>query len=163
MSHSYQDAYQMFETFMGFAPRNEFAIPMWWPDSLSILGRAMDISYRSDKAEGGGDGTEADYIHLHDTPCFLLCEHDPGLMPFGRWLRPPPGDQFAVLGYCLELNFFNPELGGDKKIDFLDLGVLPILAGDPSKGMLVICFESGGDPLIVWGPKLRVEDRGIVG
>lgn len=162
MSHSYPDAATLYEEFQGFPPQKEIRVPLTWPDRWGLLGRALDISYRSNKAEGGGDGTEADYIHLHPTPCFLLVAWAPGLPPF-RYLAPPPGGEFATLGYCLDLSFDSPLVGGERTLDFLSFPVLPLLGADPTKGALCVSMPWGGDPLLVWGPLLRVERKGIVG
>lgn len=162
MTHKYQDAKELYEEFMGFEPTEEIKIPLYWPDRFSVIGRALNTLYLSDKEEGGGDGTWIDFTHDHPTPCFLLCNHDRSLPPFGRWLAPPPGGEFATLGYCLEVSFFNPELG-EKTLDFRVIPAYPYLGADPSKGLLCIAFPWGGDPLVIWGPSLRVEQKGIVG
>jgi hypothetical protein len=162
LTHYYPNAAELYETFQGFAPQEEIKIPLTWPDKFGVIGRALDISYRSDKKEGGGDGTPADYIHLHPTPCVLLCAWAPGLLPF-RYLSPPPGGEFATLGQCLDVSFASPMFGGERTLDFLSGPVLPMLGADPTKGALCIAFPWGGDPLIVWGPMLSVERRGIVG
>jgi hypothetical protein len=163
MAHNYQSAEELFETFHGYAPRYQEDIPIYWPARFSVIGRALDISYHSNKRRGGGDGTPADYIHLHNTPCLLLCNYDPALPPFGRWLAPPAAGEMAILGPCLDLSVDSPLFDEEKTLDFLQCPTMPYLGSAPDKGLLCVVFPWGGDPLFVWGPQLRVEERGIVG
>jgi hypothetical protein len=163
MSHHYPDAATLAQIFNGYFDGTERRAEMVWPETFSLLGRALDVSYLSDKEEGGGIGEEQEYIHFHPTPVALLMPYAPDRPTFGRWLAPPNKGEFAFCGYCIEASYTDSVTGDDLTLHFADLGSLPYLGADPHKGMLCILPQWGGDPLILWGPQLRVEARGIVG
>jgi len=56
-------ANRAYEAFHGKSPRQVRAGSFHVPTHLILLGDAVEIVYRSDKWNGGGDGTKAEYIH----------------------------------------------------------------------------------------------------
>lgn len=56
-------ASRAYETFHGKRPRKIVPGNFHVPSHLILLGDAVEIVYRCDKLNGGGDGTKAEYIH----------------------------------------------------------------------------------------------------
>jgi hypothetical protein len=163
LSHYYPDAATLAAAFNGGLTGQNYRARITWPASFGLVGRALDLSYRSNKAAGGGEGYEQDYIHFHDTPVALLAPGGPGLDRWGKYLNPPARGEFAFLGWGLETSYANPQTGEELTLDFSALPQYPYLGADPHKGMIAIVPSWGGDPLVLWGPGLKVEERGIVG
>ena len=75
----------------------------------------------------------------------------------------PPPKSVAILGFALEEEY----TGGPswpKKPDYLDWKnekYPPFLCGDPSRNLLIIQPQTGGYPLLVWSPIMRITRHGI--
>lgn len=65
---------QTYEAFHGHGVRKRTSIKI--PDlrQLVCLGDAVEIVYRSDKSNGGGDGKRAEYMHKFKAGAKLYCD-----------------------------------------------------------------------------------------
>lgn len=60
---SHDKGIKAYETFHGKRAKRITPSSFHVPKYLILLGDAVEIVYRCDKKNGGGDGTKADYIH----------------------------------------------------------------------------------------------------
>lgn len=56
-------AYRKYQEFHGKHPKAQGAVDFPEPEELVCLGDAVEIVYRTDKRNGGGDGKPCDYVH----------------------------------------------------------------------------------------------------
>lgn len=63
-----------YKSFHGREPGRFLYSQFYIPRSLIYLGRAVSITYESDKKHGGGDGYPCNYIHKFTTPVDLYMD-----------------------------------------------------------------------------------------
>lgn len=69
-----------YEKFHGKSPKSVRQGEFYVPKQLILLGDAVDITYRCDKWNGGGDGTKAEYIHKFKKGVKLYMDERTGKM-----------------------------------------------------------------------------------
>jgi len=155
--HKGRKLYQDFHEFP--PPRMQpFHPSLRLPQEIPLGGIATSVSYRSDKWH---KGKHENYIHEHDgnVKCYVVDGDGPvRAVPQRVYLQ----KSLVCLGDCLEFTFAR---GGDEySADFEgEGGTLPELFCTPDGRCLAIIDERRWLLALVWGGKLGVEDRGIVG
>lgn len=154
------DPGDLFADFNARPSSEAFSLDLEIPDDGADVGRALEISYRSDK---WGEGV-IDYFHPFDSDVRVVAGR--GDRRF-RGVGPPravrvPGE-VARLGTALELKVLS---GGATRI--LDLEEGPGLEDGPdllafSRGARAVLVIATSPAIILEGGRLRVEDRGITG
>jgi hypothetical protein len=158
---------KMYETFHAREPRRVGAFPRSFelPDQVLVVGKAIHVAYRSDKRDpetGVIPPRPIDYIHEHEAGVVVgLCEDEgyPGTV------RALPGkirdvDALVFLGQCLEFKW----KGRDEEVLAEGRRPMPLLFSTPSgKALVVVTHDKRRPMAVIWGGKLRIEWRGIVG
>jgi hypothetical protein len=155
----------LYEDFHRYPPRKvgEFGAGFKIPDRVHRQGKSINVLYRSGKVDPETlkkPRKPVDYIHEHDSKgvtTYLTKGDGPGAST-PDWLR--DADALVLLGSCLGFAFEGPR---GKLVTAEGRAPLPELyATTNGKALLVI---QGKRDLIalVWGGKLNVEPRGIVG
>ena len=157
-------AADLYEAFHRFEPRRvgSFAAGFKIPSSMHAQGRAVHVMYRSDKVDPATlrrPKRPVDYIH----------EHKPGVRTYlargaGERVEVPSflrdADQLTLLGQCLGFAF---EGSDGKEIEAVGKGRLPELYATPNGRALIVIQDKRQVLAAMWGGKLNVEPRGIVG
>lgn len=73
MSRFSRKAIKKYTDFHGHGPKGESQVRFPHPGTLICLGDAIEIVYRSDKKNGGGDGKSAEYVHKFAPGAKLMC------------------------------------------------------------------------------------------
>ena len=159
-----EDAIAIYEGFHRFAPRKigEFHPSFKLPSRCNKQGRAVDVLYRSDKVDPETlkkpRGTH-DYIHEHDSRgVYTYLPRGPGPV-----VDVPPlirdAGALCLLGPCLGFKFRR----GGKVVEAVGKKPFPELYWAPSGRALIVVQDKRDVLALVWGGKLDVEPRGIVG
>lgn len=133
-----------------------------FPKSWKLAGRCKTTYYSSDKWQDDRSFFERYYHDHHKRTNIWVPARDGGdwakdTKPSESWVSKRPRAA-AVLGYALGFDVVSPD-GESFKLA-------------PSSGSLLLCspdrkrlyvLEDGRISGLIWGPKLVVEDRGIVG
>jgi hypothetical protein len=136
------------------------------PDTITCVGVAKNVLYRSDKLnpETSEDEGWIDYIHKHDRGvyCYLT---ERGLEAEGGRLARVPAwvhgvSELVWLGQCLGFEFAPLEGGGPIKV--FGKAPLPELYCSPSGKALYVIQSKRRLLAMMWGGRLGVEPRGIV-
>jgi hypothetical protein len=163
-----QRGIKMYETFHARPPRKVGAFPASFelPDDVLVVGKAVHVAYRSDKRDpetGVIPAKPIEYIHEHEAGVVVgLCQDDGQ----GGSVRRVPSsilnvDSLVLLGQCLEFKWRTP---GGEDVTAEGRRPMPLLYATPSGKALVVANHDKRRPLaIIWGGKLRIEWRGIVG
>lgn len=131
------------------------------PKEIVFVGKAISVAYRSDKLNpltGADEGT-IDYIHKHDAGVKMYrsdLRKTPRKVPKriceAKWL--------VLIGDCLEFTY-EGEDGSEVKAKTYK--PYPELYTIPSGKALLIVERKRRVAALIWGGKLNVERRGIVG
>ena len=164
MDREVEKAVAIYEGFHRFAPRKigEFHPSLVIPSRVNLQGVALNVLYRSDKIDPETlkkPRKPLDYIHEHDSKGVnLYLPRGPGeLVEVPAWIR--DAKALSKLGTCLGFKFKRD----GKDIEAEGRAPMPELY-TTSNGKALLVIQSKRDVLaIVWGGKLRVEPRGIVG
>lgn len=161
---SEKKASNLYEAFHRYPPRKvgEFDPSFKIPEYVFKQGRSIDILYRSNKVDPETlkkPRKPVDYIH----------EHDAGVATYlptgtGERIRTPDwicnADALVLLGKCLGFKFEGPD---GKLVEAEGASPLPELYTTVDGKALVIVDDKCSLIAIMWGGKLGVEPRGIVG
>lgn len=158
------EAIAIYEGFHRFSPRREgeFHPSFKMPSRVNKQGRAIDVLYRSDKTDPETlrkPRRAQDYIHEHDSRgVHTYLTRGPGeTVETPTWIRDVQA--LCLLGLCLGFKF---ERDG-KSVEAKGKKPLPELYCTPNGKCLVIVQDKRDVLALVWGGKLDVEPRGIVG
>ncbi|MCJ7752707.1 MAG: hypothetical protein MUQ65_16740 [Armatimonadetes bacterium] len=153
-------AIEVFEGFHDYDARKleTFSAALVIPRLVYVVGRAVSISYRSDKWQKG----TFDYIHkIVSFPkvVFAITSAEDGSRPRQLPAKARDGDQVLVrLGKCLDAVYQDDS--GEMKTTFparTDWFFSP-----PARALYAITAKKKLQ-CVIWGGNLNVEDRGIVG
>ena len=133
------------------------------PQSARIAGDAVNVLYSSDKLnpETGKDEGWIDYIHDHKegVAVYRTDAHFSGrTRKVPKWIWGV--DELTWLGHCLGFAY-NDESG--KEVQAQADAPLPELFTIPSGRALIVVQSKSHVLAMIWGGKLGVERRGIVG
>jgi hypothetical protein len=64
----------LYNDFHGHSPREHRTMDFPEPENLIFLGEAVEIVYRSDKRNGGGDGRGNEFVHKFARGAKLFCD-----------------------------------------------------------------------------------------
>jgi hypothetical protein len=167
MDREVKKAIAIYEGFHRFAPKKigEFHASFKMPSKVNVQGKAVDILYRSDKIDPETlkkpktrNGMQ-DYIHDHDSKGVkLYLPRGPGeTIETPDWIR--DAGALSMLGFCLGFKFDRD----GKVIEAKGTKPLPELYTTANGKCLVIVQDKRDVLALVWGGKLDVEPRGIVG
>jgi hypothetical protein len=168
MSSISQEVEEAKQAWKGFHKRNDVDwvkkvhLKEPFPKSWGFVGRCVTTYYASDKWQEDRDFFERYY---HDS------DKDTGLwvpvsneftwlgdrQPPSRWVKPPKS--LAVLGFALGFDTIRHDNKNEGQWKPKKGSLL--LTGPKERRLYVL--EDGRITALVWGPKLRVEPRGIVG
>lgn len=165
MDREVKNAIAVYEGFHRFAPKKigEFHPSFKLPSKVNVQGKAVDVLYRSDKTDPETlkkpRGGTQDYIHEHDSKGVMLyLPRGPGkTIDTPDWIR--DAKALTKLGLCLGFKF---ERDG-KVVEAKGKRPLPELYTTANGKCLVIVQDKRDVLALVWGGKLDVEPRGIVG
>jgi hypothetical protein len=157
-------AIAIYEGFHRFAPRKvgEFHPRFKLPSRVNKQGPSVDVLYRSDKTDPETfkkPRKPQDYIHEHDSKgVYTYLPRGPGeLIETPDWIR--DAKALSCLGKCLGFKFKRD----GKVVEAVGKDPLPELY-TTANGKALIIIQGKRDVLaLVWGGKLDVEPRGIVG
>ena len=71
-----EKARKLYETFHGKSPRGEKSIKFPKVETLVCLGDAIEIVYKCDKLNGGGDGRQSEYVDKFKKGAKLFTDQD---------------------------------------------------------------------------------------
>jgi hypothetical protein len=157
-------AASMYKAFHRFEPRKvgEFERSFAIPSHAKKQGRSINVMYRSDKTDPETlkrPRKPVDYIHDHDPGvCTYLLEGAGARTEVPAWIREI--DALVLLGGCLGFTFENPD---GETIEGTGTGKLPELYTTTNGKTLLVIENKRTLVALMWGGKLRVEPRGIVG
>lgn len=164
---SFKRGLQMYETFHAREPRKVGRFPSSFeiPDEICVVGRAIHVAYRSDKRDpetGIIPSKPVDYIHDHEKGVVVALTSDDRA---GEWRRTPASiadvDTLVYLGKCLEFKY---RLRGGDEVLAEGRRPMPLLYATPAgKALFVVEHDKRKLLAVIWGGKLRIEWRGIVG
>lgn len=167
-----ENASDLYEGFHRYPPKKigEFNAKFRIPRVVYKQGKAINILYQSDKVDPETlkkPKKPVDYIHDHDSKgvtTYLIDDHGEAV-DVPDWIA--NAQALTFLGKCLGFAFEDPS---GKKIEAEGVDPLPELYaiqvrdGIFKKKAALLVIQDKRDVLaIVWGGKLRVEPRGIVG
>lgn len=168
MAVSHKTANDLYEGFHRFPPRKvgEFSREFMIPERVYKRGRSVDVMYRSDKVDPETlrkPRKPIDYIHEHDSRgvCTYMPRAEdasgPGATP-PDWLL--EADALVLLGQCLGFTF---ETTTGKIVKAEGRSPLPELYATTNGKALVVVQGKRDVIALIWGGKLGVQPRGIVG
>lgn len=164
MDRDVKKAVAIYEGFHRFEPRKvgEFHPSFKLPSRVNKQGESIDVLYRSDKVDPETlkkPRRALDYIHEHDSKgVFTYLPRGPGeLVEVPDWIRDTKA--LAKLGDCLGFKFKRD----GKTVTAKGKKPLPELYCTPNGRALIIVQDKRDVLALVWGGKLDVEPRGIVG
>lgn len=151
-------------TFNEFTPKEVGEMTIDVPVDVLRVGEASWVSYRSDKWSDGWHN----YIHDHDPGVHCTLHGDRAFQRSGysgKWRTPPAfvrnADTLTLLGGCIGHGWVTSNGVEDEKTyrrkDNAELYCTP-----NGKALLVIVNKRRLDA-VIWGGKLDVQNRGIVG
>jgi hypothetical protein len=170
MSSGVDDASDLYEGFHRYEPIKigEFASSFQIPSRVHKQGKAVDVLYRSTKVDPETlkkPRKPVDYIHDHDSRGVMtyLIDGDGELEETPEWIR--NAQALTFLGQCLGFSFTDP---AGKKVKAEGTAPLPELYAIQVgwlklKAALLVVQSKQEIIAMVWGGRLRVEPRGIVG
>jgi hypothetical protein len=129
------------------------------PSQVACLGIADFVLYRSDKvdpATGTAPNKPVDYIHHHKKGVKVYEPGEGRRVP--KWLR--ESKTLVLLGDCLGFGLETPE--GDA-LEARVTRPYPELYTVPNGRALLVVSQKRRVEALIWGGKLGVEARGIVG
>lgn len=154
----------IYEGFHRFAPRKvgEFHPSFKLPSKANKQGPAVDVLYRSNKVDPETltkPRRSIDYIHEHDSRgVHTYLPRGPGdVVEVPTWIR--NANSLAKLGDCLGFKFKR----AGQVVEAVGKTPLPELYCTSNGKCLVIVQDKRDVLALVWGGKLDVEPRGIVG
>ena len=159
-----KSASNLYESFHRYAPKKigEFNPSFAIPSHVHKQGKSINVLYRSTKVDPETlkkPRKPVDYIHDHEPGVHTYLTKGAGeRVAVPAWIRELAA--ITLLGQCLGFEFENPD---GKVVNAEGRAPLPELYATPNgKALLVI---DGKRTLIalMWGGKLDVEPRGIVG
>ena len=157
-------AADLYEAFHRFEPRRigTFASGFKIPSSMHAQGRSINVLYRSDKVDPSTlrrPRRPVDYIHEHKPGVRTYLARGAGeLVQVPAYLR--DADQLTLLGECLGFSF---EGRDGAEVEAVGKGKLPELYATPNGRALLVVQDKRQVLAAMWGGKLNVEPRGIVG
>ena len=164
MSRELDRAIAIYEGFNRFAPRKvgEFHPSFKLPSRVNKQGASVDVIYRSDKTDPETlkkPRKPLDYIHEHDSKGVMTyLPRGPGeTVETPHWIR--DAQALSKLGDCLGFKFKRD----GKIIEAVGKAPLPELYCTANGKALIIVQDKRDVLALVWGGKLDVEPRGIVG
>lgn len=170
MTHDVRNATDLYEGFHRYEPRKigEFAPSFEIPSRVFRQGRAIDVLYRSPKTDPETlkrPRKPIDYIHDHDSRgvTTYLANGDGDEIETPDWIR--GAEALTSLGLCLAFTFEDPmgrEVKAKGKQPLPELYALQV-GWLPTRAALLVVQSKRDVIAIIWGGKLRVEPRGIVG
>lgn len=170
MAHDVKNASDLYEDFHRYEPRDigEFAPSFRIPSHVYKQGRAVDVLYRSLKTDPETlkrPRKPVDYIHDHDSRGVVthLVDGDGERVATPDWIR--SATALTMLGQCIGFSF---EGRDGEPVQAKGQRPLPELyavqtGGWSPKAALLVIQDKREVIAIIWGGKLRVEPRGIVG
>lgn len=172
MTQNADDARDLYENFHQYEPVKigEFAADFRLPQRVYQQGKAINVLYRSMKCDPETlkkPRKPVDYIHDHDSPGVMtyLVDGEGELVEVPDWIQKTTA--LTCLGKCLGFAFEDPN---GKKIDAEGTAPLPELFAIQvrdgwfkKKAALLVIQDKREVIAVVWGGRLRVEPRGIVG
>lgn len=157
-------AIAIYEGFHRFAPRKvgEFHPSFKIPSRVNKQGPSVDVLYRSDKVDPETlkkPRRPLDYIHEHDSKgVHTYLPRGPGqVVEVPDWIR--NATALSKLGSCLGFKFKRD----GQVVEAKGKRPLPELYCTANGKALIIVQDKRDVLAIVWGGKLDVEPRGIVG
>jgi hypothetical protein len=154
----------LFESFHRFPPRRvgEFGPSFEIPKYVFRQGRSINVLYRSDK-------TDPETLKRPRRPVDYIHDHKPGVFTYlpdghGRrvatpsWIRNTKS--LELLGQCLGFQFENPD---GENVEAQGKAPLPELYSTANGKALIVVQGKRKVLALIWGGKLDVEPRGIVG
>lgn len=157
-----KEALKLYERFHRYAPRDvgSFASSLTIPTHMRKAGPARWVTYRSAKIDPATlkkPRKPVDYIHEHDPDVFTY-------LPDGNGYAVPAEFRdvkaLVCLGICLGFSF-NED---GEEIEAEGRAPFPELYASPQGGKCLYVIENRANLVaMIWGGKLRVEGRGIVG
>jgi hypothetical protein len=169
MAHTVKNASDLYESFHRYEPRNigKFDPSFRIPRKVYKQGRAINVLYRSPKVDPetlSKPKRPVDYIHDHDSRGVVtyLVEGDGEEVATPDWICEAAA--LTSLGQCLGFAFEDPsgkEVTAKGKTPLPELYTVQV--GWPKRAALLVVQDKRDVIAIIWGGKLRVEPRGIVG
>jgi hypothetical protein len=157
-------AIAIYEGFHRFTPRKigEFHPSFKIPSRVNKQGVSVDVLYRSDKTDPETlrkPRKPIVYIHEHDSKgVYTYLPRGPGeLVETPHWIR--DAQALSMLGYCLGFKFKRD----GKLVEAKGKKPLPELYCTANGKALIVVQDKRDVLALVWGGKLDVEPRGIVG
>lgn len=164
MEREVKNAIAIYEGFHRFGPRKigEFHPSLKLPSRANRQGESVDVLYRSDKVDPEtlkNPRRALDYIHEHDSKgVFTYLPRGPGeLVEVPNWIR--NATALAKLGDCLGFKFKRD----GKVVTAKGKRPLPELYCTANGRALIVVQDKRDVLALIWGGKLDVEPRGIVG
>lgn len=164
MTDEVEQAVAIYEGFHRYSPRKigEFHPSFKLPSRVNKQGPAVDVLYRSGKVDPETlkkPRKPLDYIHEHDSKgVTLYLPRGPGpTIETPAWIR--NATALSRLGLCLGFKFKRD----GQVVEAKAKAPLPELYTTANGKALVVVQDKRDVLAIVWGGKLDVEPRGIVG
>lgn len=172
MTQNADDAAELYEDFHQYEPVKigQFEAEFRLPQRVYKQGKALNVMYRSSKTDpetGKIPRKPVDYIHDHDSEgvTTYLVDGEGDVVEVPEWIR--DATALTCLGKCLGFAFKDPD---GKKVDAHGTAPLPELYAIQvrngwfrKKAALLVIQDKREVIAVVWGGKLVVEPRGIVG
>lgn len=164
MDKEVDQAVAIYEGFHRFAPRKvgAFHASFKIPSRVNKQGPAIDVLYRSNKVDPETlkkPRKPINYIHEHDSKgVYTYLPRGPGaLIETPHWIR--DAQALCMLGFCLGFKFKRD----GKVVEAVGKKPLPELYTTANGKALLVVQDKRDVIALVWGGKLDVEPRGIVG
>lgn len=157
-------ASELYEAFHRYPPRKvgEFSSSFAIPTHVFKKGRSVDVLYRSSKVDPETlkkPRRPVDYIHEHEPGVSTYMPNGPGeRVDVPGWLRDT--DALVLIGTCLGFKFEDSE---GKIVEVEGRSPMPELYSTVNGKALIVVDGKRTLLALMWGGKLNVEPRGIVG
>jgi len=161
---SEKSASNLYEAFHRYPPRKigEFNSSFKIPPRVFKQGKSINVLYRSGKVDPETlkkPRNPVDYIHDHDPGvCTYLVDGDGDDVAVPHWIRDV--DALVLIGKCLGFAFEGPD---GESVEAQGKQPLPELYATTNGRALLVIDGKRTLIAIIWGGKLDVEPRGIVG
>lgn len=161
------DAREMFQRFHRFAPRKvgDFAAGFSIPKTCRKLGKAIYVTYRSDKVDPGTlkrPHKPVDYIHEHDAGVGLYLPGDVAgyaSIDVPSWITKVTA--LSLIGLYTGVGYEDATI--KRKLEIEATAPYPEIYTIPSGKALIVVQGKSKVVALTWGGGLGVEGRGIVG